>query len=185
MNGTGANNPFSTRFNTVASQFGVPVSSDEELDELLSPFAKDKAQLAALKATVIKTAEANIPASGRVPVFGETPEESGMPAFQILPLVDELSVRFFCGASPPGMLFFDFVDTRTGHPVNLPAGYSLHQRMPQGDIKLIPMHEVFGFSPAGAKGRFALREGTGVVLRMPNQPEHHFQSPIIPLARRG
>ncbi|KAJ6602938.1 hypothetical protein B0H10DRAFT_2080017 [Mycena sp. CBHHK59/15] len=182
---TGANNPFNHRFNTVASQLGVPVSSDKELDELLYPFAKSPAQLAALKATVIAAAEANVPAFGRVPVFGETPEESGQAAFQILRLPDpRLSVRFFYGASPPGMLFFDFVDARTGHPVNLPAGYSVHQRMPEEDIQLVPMHEVFGSPPMDSKARFALREDTGVVFRMPNGQEHHFQSPIIPLADR-
>ncbi|KAJ7092470.1 hypothetical protein B0H15DRAFT_834048 [Mycena belliarum] len=185
---TGASNPFNTRFNEVASQLGVPVSSNEELDELLSPFAKNPTQLAALKAKVIKAAEANVPAFGRFPVLGETPEESGRPAFQILRLPERsgLSVRFFCGASPPGMLFFDFVDARTGLPMNLPTGYSVHQRMPEQDIQLIPLHEVFGSFPMDAKAqaRFALREGTEVVLCMPKQQEHHFQSPIIPLADR-
>ncbi|KAJ7094368.1 hypothetical protein C8R44DRAFT_951746 [Mycena epipterygia] len=115
----------------------------------------------------------------------ETPEESGEPAFQILRLPDSyLSVRFFCGASPPGMLFFDFVDARTGHPVNLPAGYKVLQRMPEKDMKLVPMHEML-FGPDGNfKARFALKEGTCVLLQTPNQQEHHFQSPITPLANR-
>ncbi|KAJ7719874.1 hypothetical protein DFH07DRAFT_1009091 [Mycena maculata] len=178
---TGANNPFSHRFNAVASLLGVPVSSDKELDELLHPFAKRPEQLASLKATLIASAEASVPPSGRFPVFGETPEESGEAAFQTLRLDAGLNIRFFCGGSPSGMLFFDFVDTRTGRPVNLPAGYSVYQRMSEGgDIRLVPMHEVFGYPRMDLKARFVLRENSGVSFRMPSGKEYHLISPIIP-----
>ncbi|KAJ6618787.1 hypothetical protein B0H10DRAFT_2027968 [Mycena sp. CBHHK59/15] len=182
LTGTHPENPFSARFNAALRELGIPVSTTDELRAMVKSFAKDEAHLQELTNKLVAAAEANLPESGRIPIFGATPEESGEEPFQILKLPDPfLHVRFFCGASPAGVLFFDFVDGRTRRPVDLPSGYSVWQRMPEGNIQLIPLHTVLGGAPPdGRNGRFALKEGTWVMLRMPGGQDYDFQSPVIP-----
>jgi hypothetical protein len=84
------------------------------------------------------------------------------------------------------VLFFDFVDEHTGQPVDLPRGYSVWQRLPGGNTQLISLHAVLGGAPpAGHNERFALQEGTWVMLQKPDGQEYDFQSPVIPRPRSG
>ncbi|KAJ7288363.1 hypothetical protein C8J57DRAFT_1494670 [Mycena rebaudengoi] len=180
-------NPFSDRFNAAMRELHCPASTTDELRAMVKPFARDEAHLQELTDKLVSAAEANLPESGRFAIFGATPEESGGKPFKISNLPGaSFRVRFFCGASPSGVLFFDFVDERTGQPVDLPRGYSVWQRFPQGNIQLVSLHAALGgATPAGHNERFALQEGTWVMLQKPDGQEYDFQSPIIPRPRNG
>jgi hypothetical protein len=84
------------------------------------------------------------------------------------------------------VLFFDFVDEHTEQPVDLPRGYSVWQRMPGRNIQLTSLYAALGGAiPAGRNERFALQEGTWVMLQKPDGEEYDFQSPLIPRPRNG
>ncbi|KAJ7429310.1 hypothetical protein B0H11DRAFT_2205768 [Mycena galericulata] len=180
-------NPFSDRFNAAMGDLHLPVSTNEELRAMVQPFARNEAHLQELTNKLISVAEANIPESGQFAIFGATPEESGETPFEISNLPgSSFRVRFFCGASPRGVLFFDFVEGHTGKPVDLPKGYSLWQRLPTGNTQLMSLHAALGgATPAGHKERFALQEGTWIMLKNPDGQEYDFQSPVIPRPRNG
>ncbi|KAJ7249651.1 hypothetical protein C8J57DRAFT_1723837 [Mycena rebaudengoi] len=181
-------NPFSDRFNAAMRDLHCPVSTTDELRAMVKPFARNEAHLQELTNNSYQPLRRTFQSPVDLPYSGcATPEESGEKPFKISNLPGtSFCVRFFCGASPTGVLFFDFVDGHTGQPLDLPRGYSVWQRLPGGNTQLISLHAVLGgASPAGHHERFALQEGTWVMLQKPDGQEYDFQSPVIPRPRNG
>ncbi|KAJ7474156.1 hypothetical protein FB451DRAFT_1466705 [Mycena latifolia] len=148
---------------------------------------KDPAHVDQVARDFMKNAGRNLPRSGRIPILGMNPEESGQPADKIIKVPNtRLSVRFFVGDSPRGLLFFDFVEQGSGLPINLPAGLTLWQRAAVQDARLMSLHQALGGqTPTGVTERFALAEGVTVVLRRGDQDVYQFRSPVIPRSTDG
>ncbi|KAJ7470918.1 hypothetical protein FB451DRAFT_1399668 [Mycena latifolia] len=89
---------------------------------------------------------------------------------------------------PPGVLFFDFIDKRSGRPTDLPAGLTLWQRDVVNDMKLMALHKVLAAirpSQAPVIDRFALQEDVTVVVRQHSRDVAQFRSPVIPRPSNG